>query len=68
MVRRHVIWGTREQLLVDVEGLVAAGYSQCMHRRALGPNKYYFDAVDARTPLINRGRLHRYVLIWETAD
>jgi hypothetical protein len=62
------MWGTKEQLSLDVAELVAAGYSQTAHRRTLGPNKFYFDAVDARTPMINRGPLHRYVLIWETAD
>jgi len=65
MARRHVEYGTREDLRLDLEKLIALGYSRSESRGKRLPTQFYFAPSSWGAP---SEAPERYVLIWEAED
>jgi len=64
--RRHVSYGTRENLGSEIEKLTEAGYSRSETREALQTGLFFF-APDNWASHKNF-RAERFVLIWEAEE
>ena len=63
--RQHVKYGTREGLRIDLEKLIARGYTRCESREKRLPTQFYFAPDMWASPQTSP---ERFVLIWETED